>query len=84
MKRIFSMAGRVVAAVGISVLVASCGKKDDLESQLIGYWEPDVELIIEQQKKENEDLFKEMSSEEAAKMLASARESVTKQIPTMH
>ena len=78
------MAGRVVAAVGISVLVASCGKKDDLESQLIGYWEPDVELIIEQQKKENEDLFKEMSSEEAAKMLASARESVTKQIPTMH
>ena len=84
MKRIFSLAGSVLAAVGISVLVASCGKKDDLESQLIGYWEPDVELIIEQQKKENEDLFKEMSPEEVAKMLASARESVTEQIPTMH
>ncbi len=84
MKRVFSLAGSVVAAVGISVLVASCGKKDDLESQLIGYWEPDVELIIEQQKRENEDLFKEMSPEEAAEMLASARESVTKQIPTMH
>ena len=84
MKRIFSLAGSVLAAVGISVLVASCGKKDDLESQLIGYWEPDVELIIEQQKKENEGLFKEMSPEEVAKMLASARESVTEQIPTMH
>ena len=84
MKRIFSLAGRVVAAVGISVLVASCGKKDDLESQLIGYWEPDVELIVEQQRRENEDLFKGMSPEEAAEMLASARESVTKQIPTMH